>query len=568
MLGALLAITVPFAAAVASVRYSIGVDVGTGSARAGIIDVSTGEILAVKKEAIRTWSPLPEFHQQSSDDIWLACVTCVRGALAEAGVSPSDCVGLGFDATCSLVCLDADNKGVSTDPTAPNDDARNIILWMDHRANEQAATINERGHERLATVGGTISPEMEVPKMAWLREHMPTAFEKINGGGKFLDLADFLSYRSTDYKYDVRSLCTVVCKWAYDANAEGTGQGWDRGFLGEVGFAEDELLPDAIGTDVRTPGEAVPGGLGATAAAELGLPAGTPLAVGMIDAHAGGIGCLGATLPGNPSLTSRMALIAGTSTCHMASTTDAKFVPGVWGPYYSAMLPGIYLNEGGQSAAGALLDHVIGTHPAHEELEALAAAKGVPPSIYLNGRVAELAAERGERVATLAAGLHVTPDFVGNRSPLADPLMRGSIIGLGMSATLDDLALLYLATMQALAYQTKAIIDALDYDPPITAVVACGGLSKNELFLSTNADVLGLPIHTPKQDEAVLLGAGILGATAGGAHVSVEEAMAAMSAVGSTVQPQAGDAPYHEKKYAVFRRMNDDQIAYRQMMEA
>ena len=170
------------------------------------------------------------------------------------------------------------------------------------------------------------------------------------------------------------------------------------------------------------------------------------------------------------------------------------------------------------------------------------------------------------RVAQLSAGLHVTPDFLGNRSPLADPTMRGGIVGLGMSATLDDLAVLYLATMQALAYQTRAIIDALAYTPPIAAVIACGGLSKNALFLSTNADVLGLPIHTPKQDEAVLLGASILGATAGAAHKSIEDAMAAMSEVGSTVHPQREDAAYHERKYKVFCRMNEDQMAYRELM--
>lgn len=564
-------------------RLAIGLDVGTGSARAGVVNTANGELLATAKRDIKTWNPKAEYYEQSSDDVWESCVTCVRTAMRTADVSPADeIVGIGFDATCSLVCLDNNNEPVGTDPTVPDDDERNIILWMDHRATTQASTINALGHDRLQTVGGTISPEMEVPKMLWLRNHLPSAFERCNSGGKFLDLTDFLSYRATDYAHDVRSLCTVVCKWAYDANSEGTGLGWDRSFLEQVGFGGDELPPEIIGRTVRAPGEAIPGGLGKVAASQLGLPAGTPLAVGMIDAHAGGIGCLGATLPGNGHgeedgdvgnvpLTSRMALIAGTSTCHMASSVQPKFVPGVWGPYYSAMLPGIHLNEGGQSAAGALLDHIIGTHPAHAELATLAEQAGLPPAIVLNQRLAEMVEEErgggGVRLAELSADVHVTPDFLGNRSPLADPTMRGGIVGLGMSATLDDLAVLYLATMQALAYQTRAIIDALAYSPPISAVVACGGLSKNELFLSTNADVLGMPLHTPKQDEAVLLGASILGATAGKAYASIEDAMAAMSEVGSTVYPQREDAAYHERKYQVFRQMNEDQIAYREMMQ-
>lgn len=122
--------------------------------------------------------------------------------------------------------------------------------------------------------------------------------------------------------------------------------------------------------------------------------------------------------------------------------------------------------------------------------------------------------------------------------------------------------------IQALAYQTKAIVDALGYDdPPISCVVACGGLSKNPLYVATHADVLGVPIHLPVQEEAVLLGAAILGAAAGGEHASVEAAMARMSAIGATVAPDASTRVYHQRKHAVFSRMSDDQCAYRRIME-
>ena len=545
---------------------SIGIDVGTGSARAGVVDVSTGRLLATRKQAITTWSPLPEYYQQSSNEIWDACANCVRGALKDAGIDASSVVGVGFDATCSLVCLDADQHPIGTDPTAPDESEQNVILWMDHRATPQADIINAMGHERLSTVGGTISPEMEVPKMSWLRENMPDAFSRANSG-KFLDLADYLAYRATDYTSDVRSLCTIVCKWAYDARADGTGLGWDRSFLRAVGFADDELLPSCIGDVVQAPGTAIEGGIGSLAASELGVPAGTPLAVGMIDAHAGGIGCLGIKLPEDPPLTGRLALIAGTSPCHMASTREPKFVSGVWGPYYSAMVPSLYLNEGGQSAAGALIDHVIESHAAFTELKGAAEAHGESNVAFLNRRLSDLAKQQGKAVAMLAADLHVTPDYAGNRSPLADPRMRGVIVGLGLTATLDDLAIQYLATVQALAYQTRAIVEALAYDdPPITAVIACGGLSKNPLFMQTHADVLRLPIHTAQQEEAVLLGAAILGAAAGGAHASIELAMANMNAIGETVWPIAAVETYHEKKYTVFHKMNAAQADYRNIM--
>jgi hypothetical protein len=123
-------------------RFAVGVDVGTGSARAGVVDVSTGELCGVHKQDILLFNPLPDFYEQSSDDIWSAVCTCVKGALAAAGASPDDVCGVAFDATCSLVVLDGEGQPVGVDPTVPDDAARNVIVWMDHRAEEQvAATI-------------------------------------------------------------------------------------------------------------------------------------------------------------------------------------------------------------------------------------------------------------------------------------------------------------------------------------------------------------------------------------------------------------------------------------------
>ena len=257
----------------------------------------------------------------------------------------------------------------------------------------------------------------------------------------------------------------------------------------------------------------------------------------------------------------------------MASSAAPVFAPGVWGPYYGAMFEGLYLNEGGQSAAGKLLDHLIDTHPARAALEAEASAAGVSRTAALDARLAALArAEGAADVALLAADVHVTPDFAGNRSPRADPRMRGGVVGLALGAGLDELARLYLAAAQALAYQTRQIVDALEAagHAPVRELYACGGLAKNALYVQAHADALRAPVYLPAEDEAVLLGAAILGAAAGGAHASVGDAMAAMTAVGGAVYPNddAEVAAYHERKYAVFVRMADDQAAYRAMMEA
>uniref|UniRef100_A0A8C1UXZ5 FGGY carbohydrate kinase domain containing n=1 Tax=Cyprinus carpio TaxID=7962 RepID=A0A8C1UXZ5_CYPCA len=130
-----------------------------------------------------------------------------------------------------------------------------------------------------------------------------------------------------------------------------------------------------IGQQTCCPGTPVGRGLTAAAAADLGLIQGTAVGASLIDAHAGGLGVMGADVGGHQlpcehqPVSSRMALICGTSSCHMAVSTQPLFVPGVWGPYLSAMLPELWLNEGGQSATGRLVEHVVRGHAAYRQLE-------------------------------------------------------------------------------------------------------------------------------------------------------------------------------------------------------
>jgi FGGY-family pentulose kinase len=176
----------------------LGVDVGTGSVRAGIFD-ATGARRGLGVAEIRTWRDGADFVEQSSDDIWRAAGEAVRQALAVEKTDPAHIRGIGFDATCSLVLLDRDDRPVSASPSG--EDARNVIVWMDHRAKDQARRINETRHDVLRYVGGVISPEMETPKLLWLSEKLPRAFAR---AARFLDLPDFLSYRATGQ--DTRSL--------------------------------------------------------------------------------------------------------------------------------------------------------------------------------------------------------------------------------------------------------------------------------------------------------------------------------------------------------------------------
>lgn len=561
-------------------RVYLGVDVGTGSVRAGVFD-ACGTMLAAASRSIQMWRPQTDFAEQSSDDIWRAVCAAVRAAVAEAGATPACVRGIGFDATCSLVALDAEDRPVSVSPSG--DDERNVIVWMDHRAAAEADFINSLHHDVLRYVGGGVSPEMQSPKLLWLKKHRPDSFQRV---ARFLDLPDFLTYRATGS--DTRSLCTTVCKWTYQGHAEPAMPGsvgrWDETFWQQIGLAELTAFQfGRIGSVVRPIGEAVGTGLSESAASELNLTPHTPVGVAIIDAHAGGIGVLGAAptagvdggpsasdggLTADPDFQSRIALIGGTSSCHMAVSREPRFIRGVWGPYFSAMVPGLWLTEGGQSATGALLDHVIGAHARGAELVARPAGDR---TVYdeLNDRIAALAlARRVPFPALLTRELHVSPDFHGNRSPRADASLRGVVAGQSLDDSVDALALLYYATVQAIAHGTKHILDTLNaHGYRIDTILACGGGTKNPVFLREHADVTGCRIVLPREPEAVLLGSAILGAVAAGDAASVPAAMSAMSGAGQTSEPAGDDVRrYHAAKHAVFHKLHADFVSYRELM--
>jgi FGGY-family pentulose kinase len=549
-------------------NYYLGIDVGTGSARAGIFD-ARGRRAGSASFPIKLWHPAPDHVEQSSEDIWRACVRATRAALRGAGLKAAAIKGIGFDATCSLVALDAEDRPVTVSTTGRAE--QNVVVWMDHRALEQTERINRTGHAVLRYVGGVISPEMEMPKLLWLKEHLPASWQRT---ARFFDLPDFLTYRATGD--ETRSLCSTVCKWTYLGQRGGNGAGWSREFFQQIGLGD--LAAEnfrRIGQTIRPMGTPLGGGLTARAAKELGLIAGTPVGGSIIDAHAGGLGMLGAKLggraPTSAALNRRLALIGGTSSCHMAVSAQPRFIRGIWGPYFSAMIPGLWLTEGGQSATGALIDHVIFSHAAAAGLRLEAKRSGRTIYELLNARLDTLAeSERAPFPAALTRELHILPDFHGNRSPRADPTLRGVMSGLTLSATADDLARRYLAAIQAVAYGTRHIIEEMNRRGyAIDTLLICGGGTKNPVFLREHADITGCRLVLPAEPEAVLLGSAVLGAVAGGEHATVLGAMQSMNAAGRIIAPTRGAvARFHAAKYRVFHRLHADFLAVRQLMAA
>ncbi|XP_007901884.2 FGGY carbohydrate kinase domain-containing protein isoform X2 [Callorhinchus milii] len=469
-------------------RCYMGLDVGTASVRAALV-AQDGSVLAQAEEPIHIWEPHPEHYEQSSADIWAACCTVSKKVVENVNINSIQ--GLGFDATCSLVVLDD-----HFEPLAVNDEgvnSRNIIMWMDHRAVDQVSRINQVKYSVLKYVGGVMSPEMQPPKLMWLKEKLQDICW--NRAAHFFDLPDFLSWKATGAT--TRSLCTLVCKWTYSAD-----KGWDDCFWKKIGLKDLTVDNYAkIGNHVLSPGTRVDS-LATEAAHELGLPEGIAVAVSLIDAHAGSLGVIGADVKGHnlpcemQPITSRLALICGTSSCHMGISENPIFVPGVWGPYYSAMVPGFWLNEGGQSATGKL------------------------------------------------------------------------VTGLGLTNSLDDLAKLYLASVQAIALGTRHILEAMQKaGHQINTLFMCGGLSKNPLFVQMHADISGMPVVLAEEVESVLVGAAILGACASGDFNTIQEAMEKMGKVGKVIWPNLEDKRFYDKKYEVFLKLAEHQREYRNIMQ-
>lgn len=533
----------------------LGIDVGTGSARAGLFSAS-GELVAAARRDIRIWHEVGGIAEQSTTDIWSAVCQSVNEAVAEAGAAPEEIRGIGVDATCSLAVIAADGAPLAVGPSG--DAMRNVIVWMDHRASEETRAINRTGHLVLNHVGGQVSPEMQTPKLLWLKTHAKATYD---GAAHFFDLSDYLTWCLTGDP--TRSTCTLTCKWTYLAHAGG----WDSTFFEAIGLGDQPAEGYArIGARAVDPGTAIGDGLSPAVAKELGLAPGTPVAAALIDAHAGGVGTVGAA--GAAPVESNLAYIFGTSACAMASTQAPTFVKGIWGPYFSSMVPGLWLNEAGQSAAGAAIDRLVAMHPESGAAARRAEAAGASLLGWLEQRAMDGRSNLGE-VAFRSRDLQILPEFLGNRSPHADPEARAVLAGFGADAGEESLVDLYVAGLCSLGYGLKDIVDALEREGvAIANIVVSGGAARSPLVRQILADSTGKTIAVPRSDEPVLLGSAMLGAVAAGHHPDLVAAMGAMSAIETTHEAAGGDvAAFHRAKAECHAVLQDAEHRLRQIMQ-
>lgn len=513
--------------------HVIAVDVGTGSARAGVVD-RTGRLLSRREHPLRMRRDGDDIAEYASAQIWQATTLAVRDALQASGLSASEISALAFDATCSLVLADQAGEPLVL---AEEDGLRfDTIAWLDHRATREAEQISATGHPVLAHSGELISPEMQLPKLKWLKRERPDLWSK---SGHFFDLADFMTWRATGST--ARSLCTLVAKWNFLPHEQ---QGWDPAFLEAIGL-EDLLSRGGLPHDGVPVGRSI-GALTPAAAAELGLDAGIPVAAGMVDAYAGALGVLGKEAADPGHLSRQAALIGGTSSCLISFSPSPLFGRSIWGPFRDVVFAGQWLGEAGQSATGGLLSHLISIH-----------AEGGEPTTarhqQIIARIATLRAEHGEE---FARELNVLPDFHGNRSPFADPALRGVISGVSLDASFDGLCRLYWRACVSIALGLRQILEHMEesgFRPERLHVT--GGHVKNPLLVELYGDVTGRELIIPDTDDAVLVGTAINAATAGGVYADLAEAGAAMTPPAMTRIHDPERKRGHDRDYRRFLAM-------------
>jgi FGGY-family pentulose kinase len=512
--------------------HLVAVDVGTTSARAGVFN-RDGRLLAKARHPIEMRRDGEILAEHDSENIWQAVCHAVRAAVAESGLAATDIAAIGFDATCSLVVRDRDGAPLTVSNSG--EDRFDTIVWLDHRAVGEAEQLSNTHHPLLRFSGGSLSPEMQIPKLMWLKTHLPDIWQR---AGYFFDLADFLTWRATGSS--ARSRSTLTAKWNHLSHQQ---PGWDAGFLAAAGL-EDLVEKGALPQETLAVGDVV-GTLSPSAATDLGLNAHCVVAAGQIDAYAGALGALGA-VAGQPDIARNLALIGGTSSCLVALSRQPLPGLSLWGPYYEALLAGHWLIEGSQSATGALLDHLVRMH-----------AAGGEPTAALHqriiDRIAVLRASEGHR---LGEGIFILPDFHGNRSPLADPRATGVISGLTLDASFDGLCRLYWRTCVALVLGIRHILETMqNFGYGFDMLHVAGGHVQNPLLVELYADITGYPVRVPAAPDAVLSGTAMAAAVACGFYADLAEAGLAMDQGGEIRRPNEAARAAYDRDFRRFLAM-------------
>jgi L-ribulokinase len=486
-------------------KYALGIDFGTESGRAVLVEVNTGEEIAthvtpypdgvIDERLPGTGIKLdPDFALQNPDDYLEVLKRSVPEVLRQSGVDPSDVIGIGIDFTsCTILPVDGNLDPLCRKPEWRYNPHAWVKLWKHHAAQDEANVINriakELGEPWLQRYGGKISSEWMLPKVWQVLNEAPQVFEAAD---LFMEAVDWV----------IAKLTGVFKRNSCAAGYKGTWHKRDgypsKGFLSAldpklVNLYETKLRGDVVSLGSKA-GELIP-----EMADQMGLKPGTAVAVGIIDAHAGVPG-MGVVTPG------KMVMVMGTSTCHMLLSDKEVLVEGISGVVEDGIIPGLYAYEAGQVAVGDIFAWFV--------------EQGVPAYVVEDAKVARISVheyleERASRLRPGESGLIALDWHNGNRTPLVDANLSGLIVGQTLLTKPEEI---YRALIEATAFGTRMIIDTFRKSGiDITELYACGGLPhKNRLLMQIYADVTNMEIKVSASTLTPAIGAAMLGAVAAG----------------------------------------------------
>jgi L-ribulokinase len=516
--------------------YALGIDFGTESGRALLLDLGSGTEVAVSEVAyahgvIDRELPdggeqlPPDWALQHPDD-WLAVLdTAIPTVLEQVPAARGAVVGIGVDFTsCTVLPVAADGTALSTQDRWRSRRHAWPKLWKHHAAQPIADRLNEvavaRSEPFLERYGGRISSEWYFPKLIelWLEDR-----EVYDAASGFIEATDWIVWHLTGE--ECRQSCTAGYKamWSQEEGLpsveyfEAAYPGFDR----PAAKLGNEFAP--LGTRAGT--------LRPQLAARLGLPESVAVAVGNVDSFVSGPGA-GVQLPGT------FLMVVGTSICDLVVDPVEVRLPGITGVVRDGILPGLYGYEAGQAAVGDMLAWFV---------EALA-----PPGAQL-AQLEQAAAAIGPG----ASGLLALDWWNGNRTILADADLSGALFGLTLQTTREQI---YRALLESIAFGNRRIIENFDeHGLKLKEIVACGGIAeKSPLTMQLLADTSGLRVSVPDSTQIPARGAALFGAVAAGAFADIAGAIdATRPGIARSYDPDANARAIYDQVYAIYRRLYD-----------
>jgi len=530
-------------------RYAVGVDFGTESARAVLVDCADGAEVGTTVSMYRNGviderlpAPdqevvlQPDWALQDPGDYLRALRETIPALLVETGVDPGEVAGLGVAFTaCTMLPTLADGTPLCKLPELANNPHAWVKLWKHHAAQPEADLINQvaaqRGEPWLARYGGKISSEWFFAKALQILHEAPAVYAHAD---RLIEATDWVVWQLTGI--ETRSSCTAGYK-AFWSKADGFPsvdyfEALDPVFARVV----DEKMSRLI-----APLGARAGVIDDRAAAWTGLCAWTPVAVANVDAHASAP-AVRVTESGT------LVMIMGTSTCHILLADRPALVDGMCGIVEDGVVPGLHGFEAGQSAVGDILAWFAETS-APPEIHDEARRRGVTIHDVLEQTAADL--------RPAESGLLALDWWNGNRSVLVDADLRGLLVGMTLATKPAEI---YRALIEATAFGTRVIVDAFESaGVPVESIVACGGLpERNKLLMQIYADVLGREIAVGASKQAPALGAAMHGAVAAGEYGSITDASRRMARASTELFRPTPDAhATYNQLYTEYVRLHD-----------